>query len=54
MLNLFNEFEPKLVLHAGILVLGLATFVGAILVSRCPRCSWLEWIGERRDSDEPD
>jgi hypothetical protein len=52
MLNLFNDFEPRLLLHAGVLVLGLATFVGAILASRCPRCNWLEWIGERRDTDD--
>jgi hypothetical protein len=50
MLNLLNDFEPRLLLHAGIL--GLATFVGLILLSRCPRCGWLEWIGDRRDADD--
>jgi hypothetical protein len=51
MLKLFTDFEPRLLLHAGILVCGLATFVGLILLSQCPRCGWLEWIGERQDSD---
>jgi hypothetical protein len=54
MLNLFTDFEPRLLLHAGILLFGLATFVGLILLSRCPRCSWLEWIGERSNSDDPE
>lgn len=52
MLNLLNDFEPRLAVHAVILVLGLAIFVGVILYSQCPRCSWLEWIGERKDADE--
>ncbi len=54
MLNLLNDFEPRLALHAGILGLGLATFVGVILVSQCPRCGWLEWIGGREDADDAD
>jgi hypothetical protein len=54
MLNLLNDFEPKVALHIGILVLGLATFVGVILYSQCPRCGWLEWISERRDPDDAD
>jgi hypothetical protein len=52
MLNLIKDFEPRLLLHAGILVFGLATFICVILLSRCPRCNWLEWIGERSDSDD--
>lgn len=52
MLNLLNDFEPRVALHLGILALGLATFVGVILYSRCPRCGWLEWIGDRADSDD--
>lgn len=52
MLNLLNEFEPRLVLHAAILVFGLATFVGLVLYSQCPRCNWLEWVNERLDSDD--
>jgi hypothetical protein len=52
MLNLFTDFEPRILLHVGILIFGLATFVCLILLSRCPRCSWLEWIGERSNSDE--
>lgn len=52
MLNLLNDFEPRLALHAVILVFGLATFVAVILVSRCPRCNWLEWVGERFNSDD--
>jgi len=52
MLHLLSDFEPRVALHAGILVLGLATFVGVILYSRCPRCGWLEWISERADSDD--
>jgi hypothetical protein len=52
MLNLLNDFEPRLLLHAGILGLGLATFVALILLSRCPRCGWLEWIGEREEADD--
>jgi hypothetical protein len=54
MLHLFNDFEPRLLLHAGILVFGLATFFVVILLSRCPRCSWLEWVGDRADPDEPE
>lgn len=52
MLALITDFEPRLALHAGVLVLGLATFVGLILYSQCPRCNWLEWIGERLNPDE--
>jgi len=52
MLNLLNDFEPRLLLHAAILVFGLATFVAVILISRCPRCNWLEWVGERSNSDD--
>jgi hypothetical protein len=52
MLHLFNDFEPRLLLHAGILVFGLATFVALILYSQCPRCNWLEWVSERRDADD--
>jgi hypothetical protein len=52
MLHLLNDFEPRIALHAGILVFGLATFFGVILYSQCPRCGWFEWIGERADSDE--
>ena len=52
MLNLLNDFEPRLLLHAAILVLGLATFFALILVSRCPQCNWLEWVGERFNSDD--
>ncbi|WP_162600556.1 hypothetical protein [Massilia sp. WG5] len=52
MLNLLNDFEPRLVLHAGVLILGLATFVGLILYTQCPRCGWLEWISDRSASDD--
>ncbi|MGB9110513.1 MAG: hypothetical protein WCC39_17640 [Telluria sp.] len=54
MFNLLNDFEPKVALHVVILALGLATFVGLILYSWCPRCGWLEWIGERADPDDPE
>jgi hypothetical protein len=54
MLNLFNDFEPRLLLHAGILAFGLGTFICLILLSQCPRCNWLEWIGERSSSDDPE
>jgi hypothetical protein len=54
MLKLFTDFEPRLLLHAGILVFGLVTFVAVILLSRCPRCNWDEWIGERSNSDDPE
>jgi hypothetical protein len=54
MLNLFADFEPRLLLHAGVLAFGLATFFGLILLSRCPRCNWLEWIGERSNTDDPE
>jgi hypothetical protein len=52
MLTLFNDFAPRLLLHAGILGFGLATFVGVILYSQCPRCGWLEWISGRDDADD--
>jgi hypothetical protein len=52
MSHLFSDFEPRLLLHAGILIFGLATFVGLILLSQCPRCGWLEWVGERSESDD--
>jgi hypothetical protein len=50
--NLFHGFESDIALQAILLVVGCATFFGVILASRCPRCSWLEWIGEGRDEDE--
>jgi hypothetical protein len=52
MLNLFNDFEPRLVLHIGILAFGLATFVAVILYSQCPRCNWLEWVNDRWNGDD--
>ena len=52
MWNLLSDFEPRLMLHAGILVFGLATFVGLILYSQCPRCGWLEWTSDRADADD--
>jgi len=50
--NLFHGFESDIALQATLLVIGCATFFGALLVSNCPRCSWLEWVSERRDDDE--
>jgi len=51
MLNLFDGFGPHAVLHVAALLAGLATFVGVIVFIACPRCSWMEWIGERQDDD---
>jgi len=41
-----------IVLHASILALGCATFVGGILYARCPDCGWHEWVSELFGRDE--
>lgn len=43
-----------IVMHASILALGCATFVGAILCARCPDCGWHEWVSELFGRDETD
>lgn len=52
MLSLFHGLEPNIVLHAAVLASGCATFCIFLLVSRCPHCSWLEWISDRRGDEE--
>lgn len=52
MLNLFSGLEWNIALQAAVLACGCATFFGVILCSRCPNCSWLEWIGDRGGNDE--
>ena len=54
MLDLFYGLEPDLALHATVFVLGCAIFCGVLLCSRCPRCSWLEWVTERSGEDDKD
>jgi hypothetical protein len=54
MLNLFYGLESNIALQGAVLAFGCATFFGVILSSRCPHCSWLEWISERRGRDDED
>jgi hypothetical protein len=51
MLNLFHGFESDIALQATLLVLGCATFFGVLWCSRCPDCSWLEWVSGRGDDE---
>jgi hypothetical protein len=48
------EDDMGIMLHAGILALGCATFVGIILCSGCPDCGWQEWVSERFGADRTD
>lgn len=52
MLNLFRGLEPNMLLHAAVLACGCATFVVVLMIVRCPHCSWLEWISDRRGDEE--
>ena len=52
--NLFYGLESDLALQIAVLGLGCATFFGVILCSRCPNCSWLEWISEKLGRDDAD
>jgi hypothetical protein len=52
MLNLFHGLEPNMLLHAAVLACGCATFVVVLMIVRCPHCSWLEWISDRRGDEE--
>jgi hypothetical protein len=54
MLNLFSGFEWNIAAQATVLAAGCATFFGVVLCSRCPHCSWLEWVGEIFGKDEED
>lgn len=54
MLNLFYGLESDIALQAAVLAFGCATFFGVILCSRCPSCSWLEWISDKRARDDED
>lgn len=55
MLSLFYGLEPNVALHATVLALGCATFLTVLMASRCPHCSWLEWISDSRgDEERPD
>jgi len=40
------------VLHAGLLIFGLAMFLGLVLLWQCPHCGWNEWVGEREAADD--
>lgn len=52
MLNLFSGFEWNITLQIALLICGCATFFGVVLYSRCPNCSWLEWIGDKRGGED--
>ncbi|WP_296943027.1 hypothetical protein [uncultured Massilia sp.] len=52
--NLFHGFESDVALQATLLLIGCATFFGALLCSRCPRCGWLEWVSETRQEGDGD
>lgn len=52
MLSLFCGLEPNFALHATVLACGCATFLTVLTMSRCPHCSWLEWISDRPGNDE--
>jgi len=43
-----------IMMHAGIIALGCATFFGIILYSGCPDCGWHEWVSERLGRDKLD
>jgi hypothetical protein len=53
MLNLFTGLEANLALELAVLAFGCAIFVGVILCSRCPNCSWLEWVSEKLGNEKP-
>jgi hypothetical protein len=52
MLDLFYGLEPDIALHVSVLAVGFLTFAGVLLVTQCPRCSWLEWVGELFGDDD--
>lgn len=53
MLDWFYGLEPNIALHATVLACGCATFV-AVLMVRCPRCAWQEWVSELLGDERDD